>query len=149
MSYKQEIFVCNLIEKINILSVCEITLRSISDLGRTNFIILVGAANVRLINICYMFKVPTSHHCASFRNNVRYRISSSNLQGYGYRGSNNALRYWDVWADGVTNLTAAVEAFNNNNNISLPGSATTVTRAISELISNDKCCSTPLLFAYA
>ena len=78
-----------------------------------------------------MFKVPASHHCASFRTTNRYRISSSNLQGYGYRGSNNALRY-DVWADGVKNLTAAIEAFNNRNNVSLPGSAFIVTRAMSE-----------------
>ena len=54
-----------------------------------------------------------------------------------YRGSNNALRYWDVWADGVTNLTAAVEAFNNRNNVSLPGTAVIVTRAMSKFIIND------------
>ena len=54
-----------------------------------------------------------------------------------YRGSNNAYRYWDVCADGVTNLAAAVEAFNNRNNVSLPGTAVIVTRAMSKFIIND------------
>ena len=90
-----------------------------------------------------MFKVPASHHCVSLRNTDRYRISSSNLPGYEYRGSNNAHRYWDVWADGVKNLTAEIEAFNNHNNVSLPGSAIIVTQAMSKLINND---ISPLLF---
>ena len=85
-----------------------------------------------------MFKAPASHHCDSFRTSQRYRISSSNLPGYEYRGSSNTVRYWDVWADGVKNLTAAVEAFNNRNNVSLPGTAVIVTQPMSELINNDK-----------
>ena len=98
------------------------------------------------ICLSYILKAPASHHCASFRTSQRYRISSSNLQGYEYRGSNNAYQYWDVWADGVKNLTAEIEAFNNHNNVSLPGSAIIVTRAISELINND---ISPLLFVCA
>ena len=63
-----------------------------------------------------MFKAPASHHCDSFRTSQRERRSSSNLQGDGDRGANNALRY-EVWADGGKKRTEEREEGKNHKNL--------------------------------
>ena len=68
------------------------------------------------------------HNCNNLRATKTFRVSSSNYAGYKFRVPN----HWDVYADGVSNVTAAVEAFNNGGNKSIAETTTITTRAMSK-----------------